>query len=195
MSSLNALEKQLGFANRMRNILLFCLVVMLLAVAALSVALMSKDKEIVLIPSVIDEMNITASRVPDAYLLSLTHDMSNLLLNRHPHDTSYFKDNVLRMVHPRYHNAIVRQIEFDEDNNKFKSGTKVFRPIVLCRVRGDVIQSEAVGEVETYINGSRIAKERLVYRYVWEHEGFHVRVKDIRQLKYEESSCANQRGT
>lgn len=183
------LEKQADTLTRQRNISFMGLALALVAVCGMTTVVASRKESIVLVPTTVDQYTIVKGRVPDDYLIAVTRDAASLLLNRHPHDTSYFRDNILRMTDPAIHDDMLVAIEQDELDNKFRAGRKNWMPEEVCRLPGEDLVTEIVGTLETYVNGQRINSERIARRFHWRLEGTRLFWSDIHILEPGEEQC------
>ena len=163
----HAQQKRIDGLLRQRNLLLGGLA--LLAATNFAVASLAalRTTETILIPTQLAETAIRDGSVSDDYLIGITRDVATLMLNRHPHDTDYFRESVLRIVEPRHHGALEASMAADERLNRYKSGERTFHPTDLCRVRtpdGQLV-TEIVGRLNTYLNDRKVASEELAQRF------------------------------
>jgi len=184
-----ALEDKLKATIRIKNLLTVLLVMSILTTFILGAAFSTKKTEVLIMPSTVDTYAIQSGRATDNYVKRMTLDISNLLISRHPYDTEFFKTNILQLSDPRFHPTIEKQIAYDEANNKFKMGTRVFRPSQVCMVRGERIESEVVGDVDVYVNDKRTTTNKVQRRFVWSLSGFHLRLMDTYEVTAKESVC------
>jgi len=182
---------------KQRNVMSAFVGVSMLTTLLVGAVAFKSDQSVVIIPSTVNEYTIRKGRVPDLYLIDLSRDMSNLLYNRHPNDTDYFKENILRRVEPRYHDSIRAQIAQDEIENKYKAGETNWRPDKICvlRMEGGGLVSEVVGQVDTYVNDRKVESRSQVSRFRWSLSGTRVWLSDVEQLSREESECLKMKGS
>jgi len=168
----------------------------ILSTIMVSFVAVSKKASVIIMPSTVNEYAIVRGRVPDQYLIDMTRDIANLLLNRHPNDTDYFRDNILRRVEPRYHDAIRAQIAQDEIDNKYKAGERTWRPDQICVLRRDdkALVSEVVGVLDTYVNDRKVDTEFVVKRFEWTLDGMRLWLVDTEDLTRDKSECINMKG-
>ncbi|MGB6230085.1 MAG: TraE/TraK family type IV conjugative transfer system protein [Litorimonas sp.] len=187
----HALQMRVARLTRQRNLLIGGLA--LLAATNFAVASLAalRTTETILIPTQLAETAIRDGQVSDDYLLGVTRDVATLMLNRHPHDTDYFRDSVLRIVEPRHHGALEASMAADERLNRYKSGERTFHATDLCRVRtteGGLV-TEIVGKLNTYLNDRKVASEELAQRFVWRLDGRRVWLRDTLRLEVRDSAC------
>lgn len=168
--NVQTLTKNLATAKKQRNLAIFgCLVFAGASVATSMVALAKKDR-IITVPTTVDSYVIEKGRVSDNYLISMTRDVSNLFLNRHPYDSDYFETNVLRIVHPSTHEKIKGVLSKDEENNQYLSGIRNWLPQNICIIRDKNI-SEVSGTIQTYVNGTMVAERNIKQFFKWQLDG------------------------
>lgn len=187
----HALQTRNAGLLRQRNLLIGALGLLAATNLCISALAASRKPATILIPTMMSEFEIRDGRVPDDYILNLTRDAATLMLNRHPHDTDYFRENILRMVEPRHHGALETSMAADEMQNRYKSGERTFHATDLCRVRtkdGDLV-TEIVGRLNTYLNDRKVASEELAQRFIWRMDGRRVWLRDTLRLATPESEC------
>jgi hypothetical protein len=188
----DALRKQTISLTKQRNLAGAGMALALISLTMVSILALSKSDKVIIIPSTVDEYTITKGRVPDNYLINSTRDMANLLLNRHPHDTDFFKLNILRRVHPRFHDDVSARIAQDEIENKFKSGERVWRPSDICVLQSSDgrLVSEVVGQLDTYVNKARLSRVGLAQRFFWTLEGTQLYLVDTERMDPKDAECS-----
>lgn len=174
---------------RQRNAALSLAGALALAVVASGVVASAKDTSVVMVPSSVDEFRLSSSHVSTTYLLAMTRDAAALYLNRHPHDTDYFKQNLVRLAHPSFHDDIIEAIDLDEANNRFKLGRRNWMPTDVCRLSGDDYRTEILGSRETYVGGELIATETVARQFRWRLEGTRLYLVDMLEMDPAESEC------
>lgn len=186
----HVLTEKLEQMTRQRNVSVGVLALSLVALVLVSMVAASKRDNIILVPTTMGEFHVTQGRVPDDYVLAVTRDAASLLLNRHPHDTSYFRDNLLRLVEPKFHESMQVIIEKDDQENRFKAGRRNWQPIEICRLPGDGFVTEVIGDLETYVNGKRVENEKIVKRFTWKLIGTRLYLSDILDVEHGQHQCA-----
>ena len=187
----NALKQRVDALTKQRNIFAAMLGISLVTSAMVAGVAVNKQDRIIVVPSTVDEFTITKGRAPDAYLVNMTRDMANLLFNRHPHDTEYFRLNILKRVEPRHHDAIVAQIAQDEIENKYKQGDRNWRPSDICVLRSSdgSLVTETIGRLDTYVNDQRLHTEILAQRFFWTLDGTQLFLSDTQRIDVNDSEC------
>lgn len=185
-----ALEEKLQFVQKQRNVAFVFMGIAMVALTAVSMLAVSKKSNTILIPTTVSEYHITAGRVPTIYLLAVTRDAASLMLNRHPHDTNYFQENMLRLVDPKIHDEMMVIMQKDEKDNRFKAGRRNWMPIEICRLQGDELVTEVVGDLETYVNGNRVETKKVVKRFFWTLNGTRLFLSDVMDIEHGQHECA-----
>lgn len=92
---------------RQRNLLAIASAV--LATVAISAAV-TRDREVVLVPTVRTPLTLTSRSVPRDYLELVTRDTALMLLNRSPEGLDYWMETILGLAHPNAHGALKAQL-------------------------------------------------------------------------------------
>jgi len=188
MTNIPTLTKNLGVARRQRNLALMGCLVFALSTGMSSMVAISKTDRIITIPTTVDSYVIEKGRVSDNYMISITRDVSNLFLNRHPYDTEYFEENVLRIVHPSTHEDIKAVLREDDENNQYRAGIRNWLPRSVC-VNRKLNISEVSGSIQTYVNG-KLAVERKVKQYFkWKLDGTRLWLVSSGEILDGEETC------
>lgn len=186
----HAITEKLKKTEKQRNLAFVGMGLSVIGLVAVSVLAASKQDTTILVPTTVSPFHITAGRVPNDYLIAVTRDAASLMLNRHPHDTNYFKENMLRLVDPRIHDAMSARMDEDEAANRFKAGRRNWMPIEICRLPGEAFTTEVVGDLETYVNGVRVSNEKIVKRFVWSLSGTRLFLSDVIDVEFGRHECA-----
>lgn len=188
MTTVPILTKKLATVSRQRNLsIAACGVSALVAVMACMVALAKKDR-IITIPTTIDSYIVEKGRVSENMLYAFTRDWSNLFLNRSPYDSDYFEENVFRIVHPSKHQSIRDVLSVDEENNKFRAGTRNWLPENMCVIRTEN-RSEVEGKVQIYVNGQQVLSRPVRQYFEWEMEGTRIWLVDSGEITEGGARC------
>lgn len=187
--NVQTLTKKLQAATQQRNLLVITNVLSVLAVVfASTVAIVRKDK-VILVPTTIDQYQIQSNRIGDDYILAMTRDISQLILNRHPYDTTYFEENILRIVHPSMHERIKRTLRDDDQNNQYRAGIRNWLPQEICVVRGHDLTTEVRGQVETYVNGQKVVTRDVIQRFEWDLDGTRLWLMSSKETELADAGC------
>jgi len=183
------LTKNLNATKRQRNLLIVTNVIGIVGLLASSAVAMSRQDKVILVPSTVDQFIIEKGRVSDEYLLAHTRDISNLLLNRHPYDSTYFEENVLRIVHPTKQEQVKGVLAHDDENNKYLAGIRNWLPQEICIVRGTERLSEVKGRVQTYVNGQMVVDREVIQNFKWTVDGTRLWLVDSAEIEVNETRC------
>ena len=188
MTNIPTLTKNLETAKKQRNLAYAGCLVFAFATCMTALVAVSKEDRIITVPTTVDSYVIEKGRVSDNYLISMTRDVSNLFLNRHPYDSEYFEENVLRIVHPSTHEEIKNVLKGDDDNNQFRSGIRNWLPKEICIKRSANI-SEVSGTVQTFVNGSKVAERPLRQYFKWRLDGTRLWLVSSGEIADGDATC------
>ena len=85
---------------RQRNMLALISSVLVVATIVAAGMAATRDREIVLTPTVARPLTISSAGVTAEYLEMVTRDTALLLLNRSPEGLDYWMENILKLAHP-----------------------------------------------------------------------------------------------
>jgi conjugal transfer pilus assembly protein TraE len=162
----------------------------LVAVGSMALALSSKRQEIVLVPTLPSEMNLGTGATQPEYMELLTRDTAALFLNRHPNNTEYFEETLLRLVHPSAYPEISTEIERDRAERIQTQTSTVFLPLeVYVEPSGNY--SEIIGRYQTYVGNEMISQDTKVFAMRWQARGLSVRLVDFAEIEVRERRGGN----
>ncbi|MEL7322569.1 MAG: type IV conjugative transfer system protein TraE [Pseudomonadota bacterium] len=182
----NVSYARLNTALRQRNMLAFSALVLSLAIVLLAYALATKEERIILTPTLLADTELT-TRVPSPeYLEQVTRDISNLFLNRHPHNLSYFRENILRLSDPTAHGQIEAALMATERRLLATRTSTVFYPTEIF-VDPERLYSEIKGELHTYLGPERVSEDRKIYAADWSYRSMRLHLQDFYPIEADDA--------
>lgn len=177
-----AASTKLHATNRIAAILAAVTVALAITVIVLAVMLTRQKQEMVLVPTLQGEATIITGTASNEYLQALTRDAAALFLNRHPNNSNYFRQNLLRMVDGTVFGEMEAQL-LAERNSRIKTKTStVFHPSeIYVSPEGDY--SEIGGIVQTFVASQMVSEETKVFAARWRVQGLQVRLLDFSEIE------------
>ena len=158
----------------------------LLALTAVSLgAALTKDREIVLQPTVPQPLTLTEGRLDPAYLELVTRDAALMLLNRSPENLDYWMETILALAHPRSHGALKRELLAIVTEQKGSSVAQAFT-ITGLEVDPKRRRSTVRGELATFVGSTVISRAERSFRFDWDYTGLRLSLTGFAMLAEEE---------
>lgn len=186
------LLKENGNLKKQRNIAFSVASVANFALAIALMLIVREQSETIIIPTTLNEYVIQKGRVSDAYLIDNTRDTSYLFVQRHPQDTLWFKDDLLRRVDPSAHSDIEARWAEDEASNRYKAGKRIWFPSDICVLPGKGLRTEAVGVISNH-TVTKVDEYQQAIEFEWRLQGKRLWLVDIVFKPIEESQCRKMR--
>ncbi|WP_271187878.1 TraE/TraK family type IV conjugative transfer system protein [Maricaulis virginensis] len=163
--------------------MLACLCLALtVAVIALALSVMAKRGEVVLVPTLSSELRMISGTPSAEYMEAMTRDVAALMLNRHPNNTEYFRENILRMVHASVYAQIERELDAARQERVRTRTSTVFHPVSIY-VDPEDRYSEITGILRTYVGPEQVGEETKTFAVRWIVEGLTVRLADFSEIE------------
>lgn len=177
---------RLKTALRQRNMLAVGGLILALGVTMQSYVLATRDTQIILTPTLLSDAAISSKAPSSEYMEQVTRDVANLFLNRHPHNLSYFRDNILRLAHPSAHGEIEAALMATERRLLATKSATVFYPSEIF-VDPANLYSEIRGELQTYLGPERVSKEPKVFAVEWRYTSMRLQLEDFYAIDDEDA--------
>jgi len=170
----NALLKQ-------RNILVIASLGLLALNISMVIAVVSKDREIILQPMLTKPVTIRTGDVDPTYLEAVTRDTALTLLNRSPATLDYWMSEVLKLVDPTAQGPVKRELMKIVREQRNSDMVQAFAMSAL-RVSPKSLESQVEGVVSTYVGTKVISNQKRVFNFRWKYEGVSLRLVGFEML-------------
>lgn len=184
----NVSYARLNSALRQRNVLAVGALILSLAIVLLSYVVATKEERIILTPTLLADTELSSHVPSPEYMEQVTRDIANLFLNRHPHNLSYFRDNILRLADPTAHGQIEAALMATERRLLATRTSTVFYPTEIY-VDPDQLYSEIRGELHTYLGPKRVSEERKVFAADWSYRAMRLHLQDFYPINAEDAEA------
>ena len=182
----NVSYTRLKTALRQRNVL--AVFTLLLGVTGLlqTYLIATRDRHVILTPTLLADTALSTRAPSPEYLEQVTRDVAGLFLNRHPHNLSYFRENILRLAHPSTHGEIESALMETERRLIATKTATVFYPAEIY-VDPLTLYSEIRGELHTYLGPERVSSEPALYAADWRFEAMRLWLEDFYPITADEA--------
>lgn len=166
---------------RQRNLLAIASAVLATVATVAISAAVTRDREVVLVPTVRTPLTLTSRSVPRDYLELVTRDTALMLLNRSPEGLDYWMETILGLAHPSAHGALKAQLVRIVTEQR---GSDVAQAFVIRAMSVDTagLSSDVTGTLKTYVGAQVIASEDRRFRFTWTYAGLRLSLTGFRQL-------------
>lgn len=160
---------------KQRNMLLVSTLALLIILLFTVLALVTRDRELVLQPVLPRPLVITSDHVTNEYLELVSRDTALLILNRSPSGLEYWLDNVLKLVDPTAYGEIKQSLMKLVQEQK---GSDVSQSFVLSKMTIDpkALTSVVEGDVKTFVGNTVVSSEHRQFLLGWRYQGLSLRL-------------------
>ena len=159
-----------------------------LASAGLALALVvagglaaTRDREVVLVPTVPKALTISRSGVSADYLELVTRDAALMLLNRSPEGLDYWMKQVLELAAPEHHGTLKAELVRIVEEQRGSDVTQAF-VVKSLTVDPVALTSEVRGTLKTFVGAQVIASDDRRFRFDWSYQGLRLGLAGFSQL-------------
>ena len=155
---------------KQRNMLVVAALALLCVVLLLTMALLTRDREVVLLPVLGNPTTITSAGLKADYLEGVTRDTALVLLNRSPDNLEYWQEQVLRVTAESQRGEVRRELLKIRNEMRNSELTQAF-VMTGMRVNPPELWSEVDGIISTYAGQKVISRNQRTYRFKWRYNG------------------------
>ena len=167
---------------KQRNIAVVLGLAILVSNVLLSVAIISSDKEIVLVPNSIDrESSLTKGKMSQAYVEALSRDVVGLMLNVTPSNAEYSAKAILKITHPKFYGALKQALAQRSQDVINRRITNYFFPQSMM-VGDDKTSVFVSGKFSSWVGKERVSEEEKTYSITYNYEGFQPLIVDFHEV-------------
>ncbi len=163
-----------------RNLLLVGMGLSLAGNLVLAVAMLSRERTVVLVPSPAGRVYSLGATVNAAYLEDMARDVTLTLLNVHPGATAYVGDAILKMAHPSFHGAFKRRFDaWMEEVTRRKLST-AFYPTTLT-ADPKTLTVRITGVLKSFIGEAEVDSETVAYSLAFDYAAGRLTLASFRE--------------
>lgn len=141
----------------------------------------TRDRDIVLLPTVSRQMTISSAGVQADYLEFVTRDAALMLLNRSPEALDYWMDAVLKIADPSSYGRLKAELVRIVEEQRGSDVTQAF-VIRSMTVDPKALTSEVKGTLKTFVGAQVIASDERRFRFTWTYRGLRLALSGFAQL-------------
>lgn len=177
--------------NRRLTVLGGMLGLSLIANAGMAVSVATQSK-VVLVPSLVDAVEITGTGVDRDYLERLSRDVVYTYLNRTPESARFFERNLERITAPDTYQEVKSALIADRQARQESQTSQVFYPIDFYVDPGK-LYVEVTGDQLQMNNREVTSDERKMYALTFERKGALVLLKSIEPIDRDQARGSKAR--
>jgi conjugal transfer pilus assembly protein TraE len=169
---------------RQRNLLALTSVALGLALVVTGGLAATRDREVVLVPTVSKPLSLSKSGVSTDYLELVTRDASLMLLNRSPEGLDYWMTQILELASPAHHGRLKAELVRIVEEQRGSDVTQAF-VIKGLSVDPRKLTSEVHGTLKTFVGAQVIASDERRFRFDWSYQGLRLGLAGFTQINTE----------
>jgi len=159
-----------------------------LSTAGLAVALVvaggfaaTRDREVVLVPTLPKQLTVTSAGVQAEYLELVTRDTALILLNRSPEGLDYWMNEILKLADPASYGRLKADLVRIVEEQRGSDVTQAF-VIRSMKVDPKGLTSDVTGTLKTFVGAQVIASDERRFRFNWTYRGLRLALSGFVQL-------------
>ena len=151
----------------------------------------TRDREVVLVPTVSKPLSISKSGVSADYLELVTRDASLMLLNRSPEGLDYWMTQILELASPAHHGRLKAELVRIVEEQRGSDVTQAF-VIKGLTVDPHKLTSEVRGTLKTFVGAQVIASDERHFRFDWSYQGLRLGLAGFTQINLDNHPEENE---
>lgn len=155
---------------KQRNALLLSTLALLVVTLWLTYTATSKDREVLLVPTMSRPLAINSSNVTSEYLEMTTRDVATMALNRSPASLDYWMDQVLKVVHPAAYGRVKADLLKLINEQRGSDISQAFT-ISGMKIYPKSLTSDVSGTLTTFVGNQVVSSEPKTFRFIWSYSG------------------------
>lgn len=172
---------------RQRNLFALTSAGLAVALAVAAGLAASRDREVVLLPTLPKQLTVSSAGVEADYLELVTRDTALVLLNRSPEGLDYWMSEILKLADPASHGRLKAELVRIVEEQRGSDVTQAF-VIRTMTVDPKALTSEVTGTLKTFVGAQVIASEERRFRFSWTYRGLRLALSGFAQLPPQEKS-------
>lgn len=160
---------------KQRNILLVVGIALLVIMLMLVMALVTRDREVVLQPVLSRPLTITSDHVSREYLELVSRDTAYMILNRSPAGLDYWMEGVLKIVDPSAYGEVKSSLLNLVAEQKGSDISQSFT-ITSMTLDTDKLTATVEGKLITFVGQTVISNEPRKFLMRWRYQGLSLRL-------------------
>ena len=176
---------------RQRNLLAAAASLLVIATVVASSMAASRNREIVLTPTIGRPLTLSSAGVSTEYLELVTRDTALMLLNRSPEGLDYWMQAILDLAHPAAFGRLKAQLVEIVTEQR---GSDVSQSFTITAMTVDPVRltSDVSGSLKTFVGAQVIASEPRKFRFSWTYSGLRLALTGFAQLPLDNAKGENR---
>lgn len=172
---------------RQRNLLALTSTGLGLALIVATSLAATRDREVVLLPTLPKQLTVTSAGVQADYLELVTRDTALVLLNRSPEGLDYWMNEILKLADPGSYGTLKADLIRIVEEQRGSDVTQAF-VIRSMTVDPKGLTSEVSGTLKTFVGAQVIASDERRFRFNWTYRGLRLALSGFVQLPPQDKS-------
>jgi len=172
---------------RQRNLFALTSAGLAVALAITTSLAATRDREVVLLPTLPKQLTVSSAGVEADYLELVTRDTALVLLNRSPEGLDYWMSEILKLADPASHGRLKAELVRIVEEQRGSDVTQAF-VIRTMTVDPKALASEVTGTLKTFVGAQVIASEERRFRFSWTYRGLRLALSGFVQLPPQDKS-------
>jgi conjugal transfer pilus assembly protein TraE len=172
------------FAQRNGYILLALGSMLLCLIQLVIIFLLSSREKTILVPPTIEKSFwVSAQHVSPEYLSEMTTFFANLRLNITTESANQQREMLLRYTDPAYHNVLKAQLIQEADRINEQHLSMAFFPVNV-KVDAKHVKAMIEGDIKSYVGESALPTKRVSYLIAYRYDTGRLLVKSFEEIKH-----------
>ena len=160
---------------RQRNVLAGVAIILAGALAVTFTAAQSRDREVVLVPTLRSPMTLSSSSVSREYLEMVTRDVAALALNRSPETLTWWMNTILDLTNEQDRGDVKKGLIKIVTEQQGSQISQFFTPDMMTVDPGR-LTSEVAGTLHTVVASKDVTSEHRTFRFRWRYNGVSLKL-------------------
>jgi len=169
---------------RQRNVLAGVAIVLVGALAVTFTAAQSREREVVLVPTLRSPMTLSSSSVSREYLEMVTRDVAALTLNRSPETLTWWMNTILDLTDEQDRGEVKKGLMKIVTEQQGSQISQFFTPDMMT-VNPGKLTSEVGGTLHTVVASKDVTSEHRTFRFRWRYNGVSLKLAGFGMMTHE----------
>lgn len=160
---------------RQRNILAGVSAALFALLLFASTKAVSRDREVILVPTMHSDMLLSSNGVSHDYLEMVTRDVSAIALNRSPESLTYWMNSILALTDERARATVKAALIKVVAEQQGTQIAQYFTPDAMT-IDPANLTSQVGGIVHTVVASKEVTSEHRTFKFTWAYNGVSLRL-------------------
>lgn len=147
----------------------------------------TRDREVVLVPTVRAPLTVSSAGVSAQYMEFVTRDAALMLLNRSPEGLDYWMSQILELADPAANGTLKGELMKIVEEQR---GSDVTQAFVIKEIKVDpaALSSEVKGTLKTFVGATVIGSDERRFRFRWTYQGLRLGLSGFVQISTDDTT-------